>query len=367
MIKRTLGALLALALMLAPAAADYNVRDGSGASKTIEAVDHGGKILPKSVPSDSSGNEISPATQATLAAVLAKLTSDPATQTTLAAFLAANHTDLAAVLAKLSADPATQTTLVAVLAKLSSDPATQTTLAAVLAKLTSDPATSAKQDTTNTDLGAPGATVCATDTGSCSLNALLQRIAQRLTTMVATLNAPMQQTGGVVGLTTQGYASTGQWPGATNARTGDTNAYLANDVVGANVSGGGGVLTFAGIGPAAGGEVLITSIRFEIDASAVISGETSYNLWCYNGSPPSAFADNAPFDIPSGDRTSQPVKIPLGTPVDEGSTLLVETDVANKQVTVPVGGALSCYLVTVGPYTPTSGRAYVVTLHATKL
>jgi hypothetical protein len=36
--------------------------------------------------------------------------------------------------------------------------------------------------TTNTDLGPPGATACATDTGSCSLNALLQRIAQRITT-----------------------------------------------------------------------------------------------------------------------------------------------------------------------------------------
>jgi hypothetical protein len=35
--------------------------------------------------------------------------------------------------------------------------------------------------TTNTDLGPPGATACATDTGSCSVNALLQRIAQRLT------------------------------------------------------------------------------------------------------------------------------------------------------------------------------------------
>src|SRR4051812_22111835 len=37
-------------------------------------------------------------------------------------------------------------------------------------------ATAAKQDTTNTDLGAPGATACATDTGSCSINALLQRL-----------------------------------------------------------------------------------------------------------------------------------------------------------------------------------------------
>lgn len=79
--------------------------------------------------------------EASLASILAKLSSDPATQTTLAAVLAklssdpATQTTLAAVLAKLSNDPATQTTLAAVLAKLSSDPATQTTLAAVLTKL----------------------------------------------------------------------------------------------------------------------------------------------------------------------------------------------------------------------------------------
>lgn len=36
--------------------------------------------------------------------------------------------------------------------------------------------------TTNTDIGAPGSTVCATDTGSCNTNALLQRVLQKLTT-----------------------------------------------------------------------------------------------------------------------------------------------------------------------------------------
>jgi hypothetical protein len=54
--------------------------------------------------------------------------------------------------------------------------------------------------TTNTDLGPPGATACATDTGSCSLNALTQRLAQRLTTINTTLGTPMQATGGTVGL-----------------------------------------------------------------------------------------------------------------------------------------------------------------------
>ncbi len=38
--------------------------------------------------------------------------------------------------------------------------------------------------TTNADLGAPGATTCATDTGSCNLNAKLSRIAERLTSLL---------------------------------------------------------------------------------------------------------------------------------------------------------------------------------------
>jgi hypothetical protein len=54
--------------------------------------------------------------------------------------------------------------------------------------------------TTNTDIGPPGATACATDNGSCSLNALLQRIAQRATSILTALGTPMQQTGGTVGL-----------------------------------------------------------------------------------------------------------------------------------------------------------------------
>lgn len=52
----------------------------------------------------------------------------------------------------LMAMVATQATSAAILAKLSADPATQTTLAAVLAKIIAAPATEAKQDTGNTSL-----------------------------------------------------------------------------------------------------------------------------------------------------------------------------------------------------------------------
>lgn len=69
-----------------------------------------------------------------LEGLLTTLNALVASESTLAAFRSASHTDLLAILAKL-ADPATQTTLAAVLAKLSSDPATQTTLDAVRALL----------------------------------------------------------------------------------------------------------------------------------------------------------------------------------------------------------------------------------------
>lgn len=52
--------------------------------------------------------------------------------------------------------------------------------------------------TTNTDIGAPGSTVCATDTGSCALNAQLQRTLQKLTSLITALGTPMQASGGSV-------------------------------------------------------------------------------------------------------------------------------------------------------------------------
>ena len=46
-----------------------------------------------------------------------------------------------------------------------------------------------------TDSGPPGAVACATDTGSCNFNQLLQRLAQRLTTINTTLGTPFQAGG----------------------------------------------------------------------------------------------------------------------------------------------------------------------------
>ena len=61
----------------------------------------------------------------------------------------------------------------------------------------------------NTNMGAPGATVCATDNGSCSMNALLQRNNQRITSLIGAVGSPLQA-GGSVGIsgTLPAFAST---------------------------------------------------------------------------------------------------------------------------------------------------------------
>ncbi|HXJ01296.1 MAG TPA: hypothetical protein VNH44_08725 [Micropepsaceae bacterium] len=162
------------------------------------------------------------------------------------------------------------------------------------------------------------------------------------------------------GAVTTTLSSSGYSAAVTLTRTADTNAYAANDVLGA-ATGSTAALTFASVGPN-GGEVMITSASLEIDSSAVISGETSYRLYLYNVTPPSATGDNGAFDLPSGDRASFLGYIDLGTPVDLGSTLYVQTDNINKQIKLS-GTNIYAYLVTNGAYTPTSARIHVITLH----
>lgn len=143
-------------------------------------------------------------------------------------------------------------------------------------------------------------------------------------------------------------------------RTNDTNAYAANDVIGA-ATGSTAALTFT-IAPSTGGEVMITSVALEADASAVISGEAGYRLYLYNVTPPSALGDNTAWDLPSGDRASFLGYVDLGQPVDLGSTCYIETNGINKQLKAASGNVFA-YLVTLGAFTPAASTVQVITVH----
>lgn len=127
-------------------------------------------------------------------------------------------------------------------------------------------------------------------------------------------------------------------------------AYLANDVISV-------AQPFASIAPPMGGIITIISTTLLVAHTAVISGETSYNLHLYSVTPPSAHADNDAWDLPAGDRASYLGVVPLGAPIDIGSSLWVEQNGVLKMFKVPAsvsGGSIWGELVTVGAFTATA-------------
>lgn len=143
-------------------------------------------------------------------------------------------------------------------------------------------------------------------------------------------------------------------PSVTVTRPNDTSPYGAADVVG-------GVITLGNAGPADGGELIIVSSELEIDAAAVIASETSYRLHLYSATPPSAFADNTTWDLPSGDRSVYLGFLDMGTPVDLGASLYVAVNNIQKHIQLPTG-TLYAYLTTTAAHTPTAQRVYRVKL-----
>jgi hypothetical protein len=94
---------------------------------------------------------------------------------------------------------------------------------------------------------------------------------------------------------------------------------------------------------------MITDAALQIDGS---SAETSaWRVYLYTVTPPSALADNAVFDLPSGDRASFLGYIDLGVAVDLGSTQWVENRGIAKAVKLS-GTSVFGYLVNISTQTP---------------
>ncbi len=140
-------------------------------------------------------------------------------------------------------------------------------------------------------------------------------------------------------------ASDGRRAAVTITRPANVTAYTAGDNIG-------GAITFPTIGPSAG-HVLITSADLRYDVTAIPSGLTTTRLHLYTGTPPSALADNAAWDLPSGDRASYIGYIDFSVFLDLGSTLFTQVDGINKQIQLAAASSsLFGYLVTTGAFTP---------------
>ena len=138
---------------------------------------------------------------------------------------------------------------------------------------------------------------------------------------------------------------------ATITRPSNTTAYTAGDVVGD--TGGSAIISLTAAGPSAG-FVIIQSVSLVFSDSAVPSGMGAFRLHLYSVSP-TAIADNAAFDLVSGERATYMGFIDLPTPSDFGSTLYTQTDYPGRLIKLNTASTtLFVELETRGAYTPVS-------------
>jgi hypothetical protein len=153
-------------------------------------------------------------------------------------------------------------------------------------------------------------------------------------------------------------AKSGGWKSAiTVTRPANTTAYDAGDVVGATAA----AITFT----TAGGSGLLgflSGVSVLWESTALISGMANFRLHLYDVTPPSALADGAQWDLPSGDRTAYLGFVDLGTPVDVGSSLWQQVDKIEKLIKFAAASTtLYGYLVTEAAWTPTSAQVFRIT------
>jgi hypothetical protein len=144
---------------------------------------------------------------------------------------------------------------------------------------------------------------------------------------------------------------------ATITRPSNTTAYTAGDVVGD--TGGSAIISLTAAGPTSG-FVIIQSISLVFSDSVVPSGMGAFRLHLYSASP-TAIADNAAFDLVSGDRATYMGFIDLPTPADFGSSLYTQTDYPGRLVKLGAASTtLFAELETRGAYTPVSASTVAI-------
>ena len=144
---------------------------------------------------------------------------------------------------------------------------------------------------------------------------------------------------------------------ATITRPSNTTAYTAGDVVGD--TGGSAIISLTAAGPTAG-FVLVQSISLVFSDSTVPSGMGAFRIHLYSASP-TAIADNAAFDLLSGDRATYMGYIDLPAPQDLGSTIYTQTDYPGRLIKLAAASTtLFVEIETRGAYTPVSASTVAI-------
>lgn len=220
--------------------------------------------------------------------------------------------------------------------------------------------------------GAVNETAPASDTASSGQNGRLQRIAQRLTSLIALLPTALGQgtmstsmkvvlpsDQSAIPVTQASIVGSGSGTWVTWARPSNTTPYSDGDVIGAT---GTGITTLPNRGPS-GSEIIITGAKLRLDITALPSGMTGMRLHLYKATPPSALADNAAWDFATADLAVYAGFIDFDTPVDLGTNLFQQVNALQTPIKLN-GTSLFCYLQTLTGYTPTSGAGFGLMINA---
>jgi hypothetical protein len=116
-------------------------------------------------------------------------------------------------------------------------------------------------------------------------------------------------------------------------------------------------------GAISGSQIKINSCLMEIDGATIET--TTWTLYLYSVTPPSATADTGAWDLVAGDRASFLGKIDIAQIVDLGSTLWIETHNIGKQLLLS-GTSVFGYLVNNTTLTP-QNVAHKITLLAQQM
>ena len=147
---------------------------------------------------------------------------------------------------------------------------------------------------------------------------------------------------------------------ATITRPSNTTAYTAGDVVGD--TGGSAVISLTAAGPTAG-FVLVQSVSLVFSDSVVPSGMGAFRVHLFSTSP-TAIADNAPFDLTSGDRATYMGYIDLPAPQDLGSTIYTQVDYPGRLIKLAAASTtLFVEIETRGAYTPVSASTVSIRMN----
>lgn len=134
---------------------------------------------------------------------------------------------------------------------------------------------------------------------------------------------------------------------ASFTRPANTTAYTALDVVGATAA----ALTF----PSGGGPGSMFSITgFEVQVNQATVTATVFRLHLYSVTPPSAIADNAAFDLPTGDQPYYLGYIDSAASVDHGAANTAVSAFLDKGIRAAESASIFGYLQAITGFTPES-------------